>query len=263
MAEYLSVLKMSVMEDDKKLLSLLEQERINSLINIIPKGFSTLLDIGARDGYISNLLSPYFKKVTALDLEKPRTAKENIITVKGDVTQMEFPDNSFDVILCTEVLEHISPKLVDKACNEIMRVAKNFVVIGVPYKQDTRYGRTTCYSCKGKNPPWGHVNSFNEDKLKKLFGPLFLESISFVGRGGWGKTNVFSVLLMDLAGNPWGAYDQEQFCLRCGKKLIPFLPDNRNVFQKVCSKVAYLLNNIYVHFTLSGPTWVHMVFKKR
>jgi hypothetical protein len=89
------------MEDDKKLLSLLEQERINNLISIIPKEYSTLLDIGARDGYISSLLSPYFKKVTALDLEKPRLAKENIIAVKGDVTHLEFAAITLAIIKVT------------------------------------------------------------------------------------------------------------------------------------------------------------------
>ena len=250
------------MKHDKELQSPIEQERINNLISIIPKGYSTLLDIGARDGYISNLLSPFFRKVTALDLEKPRLAEENIITVKGDVTNLEFPDNSFDVTLCTEVLEHIPPELLSNACNEIVRVAKSFVVIGVPYKQDIRYGRTTCSFCRGENPPWGHVNIFDVNKLERLFRSLRLESKSFLGKSGWGKTNLFSALLMDLAGNPWGVYDREQRCLHCGRKVIPLLSENRNVLEKVCSKIAYLLNTLQTFFTPSCPTWVHIVFKK-
>jgi hypothetical protein len=250
------------MKHDKELESPIEQERINSLISIIPKGYSTLLDIGARDGYISNLVSPFFRKVTALDLEKPRLGKENIIAVKGDVTCLEFEDNSFDVVLCTEVLEHISPKLLNKACSEIIRVAKNFVVIGVPYKQDVRCSRTTCSYCKGKNPPWGHVNSFDQSRLKDLFRPLCLESVYFIGKGGWGRTNLFSALLMDLAGNPWGVYDRGQCCLHCGRKVIPLLSENRNVLEKVCSKIAYLLNSFQAFFIASCPTWVHIVFKK-
>jgi hypothetical protein len=226
----------------------------------MPRGLSTLLDVGARNGYISSLLTSYFKTVTALDLEKPDLNNENIFCFRGDVTQLEFPDDSFDVTLCCEVLEHIPPKLLSKACEEIIRVSRHFIVIGVPYKQDLRCGRTTCLSCKRKNPPWGHVNSFNEDKVKKLFRLLSLESVSFVGKGGWGKTNVMSVLLMDIAGNPWGTYDQEEICLRCGRKLLPAA--NRNLFQKICSKLAFLLNRMQAYFYPPEPIWMHMVFKK-
>ena len=52
----------------------------------------------------------------------------------------------------------------------ISRVARHAIVVGVPYRQDLRVGRTTCAACRGTNPPWGHVNSFDENRLKQHFG---------------------------------------------------------------------------------------------
>jgi ubiquinone/menaquinone biosynthesis C-methylase UbiE len=247
------------MNIDKYNKSFREQERIKNLIEIMPRGFSTLLDIGARNGYISSLLTSYFKTVTALDLKKPELDQEGIICVKGDVTNLEFPDNWFDVILCCEVLEHIAPKLLSEACKELIRVSKHLIVIGVPYKQDIRLGRTTCLSCKRINPPWGHLNSFDEKKLRKLFKPLTLRSISFVGEEK-AKTNVISTYLMDLVGNPWGTYNQEEPCVHCDKKLIQ--PSARDFLQKICSKIAFMLNSIEAHLVPPNPIWVHMVFEK-
>ena len=37
--------------------------------------------------------------------------------MRGDVTQLEFPNDSFDVVFCTEVLEHVAA--LQKACFEI------------------------------------------------------------------------------------------------------------------------------------------------
>lgn len=236
-----------------------EQERINDLIGILPKGYLSALDIGARDGYISNLLVPFFETVTALDLEKPTISDERITAVKGDVTHLGFPDNSFDVVLCTEVLEHIPTERLVKACSEISRVAKYNVVIGVPYNQDTRVGQTTCLSCGKRNPCWGHVNIFNEDRLKKLFNTLTPLQSSFIGEKRL-KTNAISVFLMDLAGNPWGTYYQEESCIYCGNKLFP--PSYQNIFQKICSRFAFHLNEIQKHFTFPIPNWIHMVFAK-
>jgi len=45
-----------------------------------------VLDIGARDGFLSKLLTGHFASVTALDLEKPPFDYPASVTVAGDVT---------------------------------------------------------------------------------------------------------------------------------------------------------------------------------
>src|SRR5262245_28885278 len=125
----------------------LEKARIGSLLGLIPKGRSTVLDVGANDGYISQFLVNYFDTVTALDLNKPPIEVERVIPVKGDVTCLEFPANSFDTVLCVEVLEHIPSQLLSKACAELARVARYDLVIGVPHRQNLRNNRMTCGHC--------------------------------------------------------------------------------------------------------------------
>jgi ubiquinone/menaquinone biosynthesis C-methylase UbiE len=121
-----------------------EQSRTADILANVPKGYSTVLDIGARDGYISNLLTRDFDAVTALDLEEPQVSNEKVVAVKGNITKLDFPDNAFDVVVCTEVLEHIPAHLLEQACKETSRVAKYAVLVGVPYKQDRRVGATHC-----------------------------------------------------------------------------------------------------------------------
>src|SRR5579884_1090454 len=149
-----------------------EKARTADLLRILPKNRSTVLEIGARDGFFSKLLTKYFASVTALDLKKPDFSYPNVTTVSGDVTNLAFSDNAFDCIFCTEVLEHVPD--VEKACREIIRVARHDIIIGVPFKQDIRIGRTTCNRCGMINPPWGHVHSFNEERLLDLFSGLQL-----------------------------------------------------------------------------------------
>jgi SAM-dependent methyltransferase len=240
----------------------LEQERITDLMNIIPKGpkgQDSVLDVGARDGYLSRLLTEHFASVTALDLEKPSIAHDRINCVEGDVTRLEFPSGSFDVVLCAEVLEHIPGKGLEQACRELSRVAKSHVVIGAPYRQDTRLGRTTCQSCGRSNPPWGHVNVFDERRFTELFHPLQKIGVTFVGSSR-SRTNALSSWLMDVAGNPWGTYDQEEVCIHCGQEIGK--PAERNLARKVCSKLAYSLNAAQSRFVSARPNWIHMVFGK-
>ncbi len=100
------------------------------------------LDVGARDGFISRLLAGHFPFVTALDLELPSIDHERVQSVKGNIAALDFPDASFDLVFCAEVLEHIPKDLLGTACRELARVSKEYVLIGVPYKQDIRVGRT-------------------------------------------------------------------------------------------------------------------------
>jgi hypothetical protein len=211
-------------------------------MRLIPGGGNTALDVGARDGHFSRLLAEKYESVTALDLEKPSLFHKNTQCVQGDVAHFEFSDDSYDLVFCAEVLEHIPSPLLDKACSELSRVSKEYLLVGVPYKQDIRVDRTTCYTCGRKNSPWGHVNRFDEKRLGKLFPEFKTCEVSFVGKTS-SRTNVISTILMDLAGNPYGTYNQEEPCLYCNNSLIP--PPDRSLLQKVSTRLAFYVNEIF------------------
>src|SRR5262249_20346926 len=158
-------------------------------------------EIGSRDGYHTRKLTDVFQQVTALDLSKPPFDIPRVTPVQGDVTCLDFPDRFFDCVLCAEVLEHVPA--VEQAAREIARVARHEVLIGVPYKQDTRVGRLSCSSCGKSNPPFGHVNTFDEHRLQELFQGLDPVTTHWVGTNRE-RTNAISTRLLDYAGNPWG-----------------------------------------------------------
>ena len=230
-------------------------------MNLLPDIQGNALDIGARDGHFSRLLAEKFHSVTALDLEKPAITHERINCVKGDITELDFDDGTFDIVFCVEVLEHIPAERLAIACRELSRISKSYLLIGVPYKQDLRVGRTTCSKCGSKNPPWGHINTFGENRLKQLFSvPDFkIEKLSFVGSVNLG-TNPISTFLMDLAGNPYGTYNQEEPCVYYGGPLGK--PIIRNLPMKVYTRLAIYLNKLQKPFLKTKPNWIHILFKK-
>lgn len=236
-----------------------EMARTRDLFDLIPNQGKTALDIGARDGYFSRLLAERFEHVVALDLEKPDIDHPRIEPVKGDASQLDFGDNAFDFVVCAEVLEHIPPHLLEQVCREIVRVAEQVVVIGVPYKQDLRLGRTTCQACGKVSPSWGHVNSFDENRLKALFQGLALTRVSYVG-SSTNSTNAISAALMDFAGNPYGTYEQEEHCLWCDNVLMR--PTHRTLTQKMATKLALTLNNTQRLFSRPRANWIHLRFEK-
>lgn len=237
-----------------------EKARVGNLMKLLPKVDGPVLDIGARDGFISRLLADRFPQVTALDLEQPSIEHERIQCVKGDITALQFADHAFSLVLCAEVLEHIPSHLLETACRELARVTKEYVLVGVPYRQDIRFGRTTCGTCGHVNPPWGHVNSFDVSGLSKLFPGFAVARQSFVGET-MSKTNSLSCALLDMAGNPYGTYGQEESCGHCGSKLTA--PPKRSLWRKILTKIAYVVMSIQKSFLRPQPNWIHLLLRKR
>ncbi len=236
-----------------------ERERIRDLFRLVPGEGQTALDIGARDGFLSRMLAERYAAVTALDLELPQFDHPGVTCVQGDVTRLQFPDQTFDLVLCAEVLEHIPTHQLRRACAELSRVTAKLLVIGVPYDQDIRVDRTTCRTCGGHNPPWGHVNSFNELNLEMLFPELKVEKIAFVGEHR-DRTNAVSAWLTDLAGNPYGTYDQDEGCIHCSAKLVP--PAHRTLLQRGAGKLGDRLRRAQQVFLSPRPNWIHVLYSR-
>src|SRR5690349_20412341 len=122
-----------------------ERARTDDIVRLVPRNRRSSLDVGASDGHFSKLFAGYFSEVTALDLTEPTFRYSGVTTVAGNVTKLDFPDESFDCVFCAEVLEHVAD--VATACSELARVAKHELIIGVPFREDIRVGRMTCRSC--------------------------------------------------------------------------------------------------------------------
>ena len=239
----------------------IEKARAADLMALLPDDCrDSVIDIGARDGWFSVMLAERFDVVTALDLQKPSIEHERIRCIKGDAINLAFGDGEFELVFCAEVLEHIPTKYLMKACSELQRITKKYVLVGVPFKQDIRIGRTRCRTCGKRNPPWGHVNSFDEEKLKQLFSLCNAKKISFVGENKqW--TNALSASLIDFAGNPYGTYHPEVHCIHCGAELIE--AGQRNILQKIATKMAFYVQRAQKVFHSPHPNWIHILFEKR
>jgi ubiquinone biosynthesis O-methyltransferase len=92
----------------------------------------TVLEVGCGAGIISLELAKTSKKVvgidvteTALDFGRKLASALNYSHVefkKGDAEHLEFDDNSFDIVVCSEVLEHLIHP--ESAISEFHRVLK-------------------------------------------------------------------------------------------------------------------------------------------
>lgn len=235
-----------------------EKERTEDLLRLMPSSGDVALDVGARDGHFSRMLAERFETVVALDLSAPSIDEPHVVCVQGNATKLGFASRSVDFVLCAEVLEHIPPQLLPLACGELQRVCRGKLLIGVPYRQDLRLGRLTCSHCGQVNPAWGHVNRFDERTIAHLFDRCSIESISHVGQTHE-QTNALSTLLMDLAGNPYGTYPQDEPCIHCGHAFTA--PPRRTLGRKILTRLAFLARHLTRPFNKPRAKWIHVVLR--
>ncbi len=58
----------------------------------------------------------------------------------ADILELPFPDDSFDLVLCMETLEHLPPDLVARAAGELARVCSGKVLASIPSFGFNDYG---------------------------------------------------------------------------------------------------------------------------
>lgn len=125
--------------------------------------FNSLLDVGGAEGYKAALVRSVFNaSVRSVDLseEACNRAKE-IYGVDGeavDIHKLPYEDNEFDVVLCSETLEHVSD--IETATRELIRVCKKAVIITVPHESK----KVVEHNIK-HNIPHAHIHSLDVDSF--------------------------------------------------------------------------------------------------
>jgi len=99
--------------------------QINEVLELNPKN---VLEIGVGNQIVSDCLKKQGLAVKALDIDKK--LKPDLV---ADVNQMPLTDNSFDLILCAEVLEHLPFEEFERCLEELKRITKKYVVLSLPH----------------------------------------------------------------------------------------------------------------------------------
>ncbi len=142
-----------------------------------------VLDIGCGEGYGSNYLSKYAKKIIGIDFSgetiehaKSNYKKNNIEFMKMDAINLSFPNNFFDVVCFFQAIEHIRD--YNKCLAEIQRVLKpgGFCIISTPNKETRLVLGDVPF-----NP--FHIQEFSVKELHKLL-QIYFNTVELYGIQG-------------------------------------------------------------------------------
>jgi len=146
-----------------------------------------VLNIGIGNGYLEAEASRKGVQVYSLDPSERavRDLRERLnLGARAQVgysQQMPFDQATFDVVVASEVLEHLDNETLARSLGEIQRVlVPGGLFLGtVPARENLSEQTIVCPCCASRFHRWGHHQSFTCDRMQHMLGERFhVESVS-------------------------------------------------------------------------------------
>lgn len=165
--------------EDQDESSLTRNERRRSrqaVLNAAGENHSLVLDIGCGDGWVAGHFTSRQVNVVSMDLSVTNPLKAldkypsaHHAAIVADGMQLPFRDESFDLIIASEVIEHLAdPALFIRGCMKKLRHHGKLVLV-TPYREKIAYH--ICVHCNKPTPGSAHLHSFNKDNMRELIDP--------------------------------------------------------------------------------------------
>lgn len=171
-----------------------------------------LLNIGCGDGHLERAAQQRNWKVISVDPDAESAKRLKAFNVDarcGTIEALPLESATVDVVICTEIFEHLTPESLDAGLQQIRRVLKpGGLLIGtVPYREKLVENEVFCPDCRKSFHRWGHLQSFDEASMHAVIGKyLQVAKVSPVYLPAWqvtdwkGKLSMFARLAFSWVG---------------------------------------------------------------
>lgn len=231
-----------------------ERLRARVIASFIDREVESILDVGCGNGFVTRHLQG--NRVVGLDPSKEALAHFEGESVVGVAESLPFEDRSFDAIVCAEVLEHLTDDVFVKAVRELDRVAKRFLIIGVPYRQDLREGMTICSDCHTRYHVHLHKRSFRgPEDFESVFPEFRVKATALLCNRERIRSRFFRILRYRLVGPR--AHSPLARCPNCGSTKCREFKKTKRLRRWFFDGLAWRMKKTIV------PHWLIVLLERR
>lgn len=134
-------------------------------------GNGTFIDYLSKDNSTNEIFGLDFSKDS---VQKSRERNLNNINVKKIIHFSElnqsFSNNSFDIILLIETIEHLRTDLLKSTLNIIYKLLKpgGYIIVTTPFDEDLKANSIYCPFCDAAHHHMQHLQSFTKERLANV-----------------------------------------------------------------------------------------------
>jgi SAM-dependent methyltransferase len=192
------------------------REKIRVFSHMIPPAVESIADVGCGDGAITDALA---RDRRVVGVDSSRTALEHVGTesVLADARALPFADASFDLALSSQMLEHLDDASYKAAVGELARIARDYLLISVPYAEDLGMRLIRCPACGCRQHVWGHVRRFTPQSLMRDlvgFEAVDVRIFGDIQDPSWPRPMLWAI--HNVFGGWYNPAGQNPQCARCG-----------------------------------------------
>ena len=176
---------------------------MTAAVSFLPREGTSLLDVGCGNGAFLSFVEQLRPEISACGVEPSEVAVGRkwcaSTIVRGHITQLPFPDRSFDVVCSMAVLEHVPQHQMAQGLSELVRVTRGHILIDLPFRE--RRTRIQCPECGCGFDPHLHLRSYSKRDILALF-PGFAVTDQRVLRG---REALIPYIVLRVLGREWSA----------------------------------------------------------
>ena len=196
------------------------------LLGLLPEDVRSILDLGCGNGYIANALAGR-GIVVGVDISAVALRYLKVPGCLASAAQLPFPDRTFDLVVASEVIEHLPSSEFAAALGEIQRVANRYVLTSVPFAEDLAAGRRYSAQDDALRHVNDHRRAFDLPAIMGLYAEFELDSVVFTGVEWLRESRpveAFNALMTELGAAPLADHPAERV-LSQGKRaaILQFL----------------------------------------
>lgn len=230
------------------------EERTRIVRSMIPAETKSVVDIGCGNGILVRAIALDGRRAIGVDPSLTALRSFDLARACARGESLPLRDGAADCAACLEVLEHLPDEGVRACAGELARVARRWVLVAVPEREDPRRNALRCPRCGTVFNRSHHLQTFDRARLAGLF-PGF--DVRDVRRGGQ-PVRAYPALLLWLRHRAArrfykGPGETHGLCPQCDNRDFPAFRPNF---------LSILLDGVNRLISRRRPYWILMLLER-
>lgn len=214
-----------------------EKNRLEATLDIVPEDARSAADIGCGDGRITNRLAEKIPEVLGIDQAEAALEflQPPVRAISGTSEKLPLEDQCVDLVIITEVIEHLPGEVLTRTLNELQRVARKYIIIGVPFEEQLATKDIICPHDHTRFNVNGHLHRFDRKRLGGLLKGFTLVRLIECGAPRRFYYHPLLRVIKQRLGGTWARLPYS-ICPTCSANLCPTDQRERNAISRWCDR---------------------------